>query len=138
MAELFGQCLSLDHQVCHVHVSTTLIAQWKEKPISFRKPRDISCFAIVVCLLVKPIFQEIDWHHEKSSFKLSPFSFNNFWSFSKTISLPVAMVILLKTHLQNFIMCRTLSCNMDGRRVFTPQYFLGSSPGSSFSTLPSL
>ena len=49
------------------YASTTyLIAQWKEKPIFFRKPGDTGCFAIVVCFLVKPIFRKIDSHPEKS------------------------------------------------------------------------
>ena len=113
--------------------TTSTIAQWKDKPISFRKPGDIGCFAAVAHLLVKPILRKIDWHHEKSKFKHPPFSFNKVWSFAKTSLLPIVMAMLQLTTHPAFI--RTLSSNSDGRRVFTPRSFLGGSLSNSFSTL---
>ena len=60
--------------------TTSLIARSKENRISFRKPEDTDCLAVVVRLLVKPIPRKIDWHHEKFTFnfKLPPFSFKRF------------------------------------------------------------
>ena len=119
--------------------TTSLITRWKGKAISFRKPGVTGCLSVVARLLVKPIFQKIDWYHEKSKFKLSPFLFNEVWSFAKTIPLPISMAMLsLTTYLTRLIYVifwRTLSSNSDGRKVFAPWSFLGSSLSSSFSTL---
>ena len=35
--------------------TTSLITQWKEKPISFKKAGATGYLAVVACLLVKPI-----------------------------------------------------------------------------------
>ena len=70
---------------------TSLIPQWKERSISFGKPGDTGCFAIVAQLFDKAILRKIDWHHEKSKFKVLPFSFRKVRSLSKTIPLPIAM-----------------------------------------------
>ena len=76
MAEVFGPCLAVTRSSGMSYESTTsLMAQWKEKPISFSKPGDTDCFAAVAYFLVEPIRQKIDWHHETSKFKLPPFSF---------------------------------------------------------------
>ena len=68
--------------------------------------------------------------------------FNKFRSFAKTIPLAIAIAMSqLTTHSACrifFIICRTLPSNSNGRRLFVPRPFLGSSLSSSFSTLVSL
>ena len=110
---------------------TSLIAQWKEKPISFREPGDTGCFAAVAYLLVKPIFRKIEWHHEKSKFKLPPF-FQNY-PFTNSNGNVVGDDTPDLPHIFNHL--QTLSSNSNGRRVFTPRSFLESSLSSSFWAL---
>ena len=82
--------------------TTSLIARSKENCISFRKPEDTDCLAVVVRLLVKPIPRKIDWHHEKFTFnfKLPPFSFKRFDRLPKQLTFDGTPGFY---HLQNFI-----------------------------------
>ena len=107
---------------------TSLIADEQRNP-SISENRQTQAALLLLCFAFK------------SRFKRPPF-FNKFRSFAKTIPLAIAIAMLqLTTHSACrifFIICRTLPSNSNGRRLFVPRSFLGSSLSSSFSTLVSL
>ena len=58
--------------------TTSLIAQWKEKPISFRKQGGTGCFDVAACLLVKSVLWKINFAkttREFSEFFIFKFDF---------------------------------------------------------------
>ena len=65
-----------------ISCASTLIARWKEKPISLKKRGETGCFAVVARRFIN---LKIDWHHEKFKDMLPPFSFSRERSFAKMI-----------------------------------------------------